>query len=289
MKNFIRHASFLSVAFVLSALFFTTSLFSSERSRKVENIEKISVHNISKKKDIIELIRTVVFKPEQTDILLPALVQQGIASLEKEAPNEEVVSALKSEIQEDSFFENVVAPFVEEFSHEEIKTLLGFFRSDVMIKFESKMVNELYTPIFNEIRESVTKILEAYPSIANDEPSSKEESSSEDEVISITEENFLKEVRESELPVVLDAYATWCGPCKRMEPILLELCQEMQGKIKFVKLNVDQQHLIANDLGIRSMPTFLFFKDGEIVGRHIGMIDKANFLEQIEKALGAIR
>jgi thioredoxin 1 len=104
-------------------------------------------------------------------------------------------------------------------------------------------------------------------------------------VVTVTKENYMQEVLESKLPVVLDAYAIWCGPCKTMAPIFSELSDEMAGKIKFAKFDVDQQKEMGKELSIRGMPTFLFFKNGEEVGRHTGMLDKKALSEKLRKAL----
>jgi thioredoxin 1 len=98
-------------------------------------------------------------------------------------------------------------------------------------------------------------------------------------VIEITKDNFKKEVLESKAPVILDAYATWCPPCKAVAPIFDTLSREMSGKVKFVKFNVDSDASLARELDITSMPTFLMFKEGKMVGRETGVpsLDKNAF------------
>lgn len=83
---------------------------------------------------------------------------------------------------------------------------------------------------------------------------------------------------ESDLPVVVDAYATWCGPCKMVAPIFAELNESIQGKIKFVKFNVETDQELSEELNIEAMPTFIFFKYGKVVERHVGAMDKEGFL-----------
>ena len=90
-------------------------------------------------------------------------------------------------------------------------------------------------------------------------------------VIEITKANYKKEVLESKTPVILDAYATWCPPCKAVAPIFDELSNELSGKVKFVKFNVDSDQSLAKELDISAMPTFLIFKDGKIVNRQMGV------------------
>jgi thioredoxin 1 len=95
-------------------------------------------------------------------------------------------------------------------------------------------------------------------------------------VLTVTEDNFQSEVLESEIPVVVDVYADWCGHCKKVAPIFFSLSEEKEGEIKFVKLNVDVAPSLADQLEVEAYPTFIFYKDGKIVGRS-GAMDKNGF------------
>lgn len=90
----------------------------------------------------------------------------------------------------------------------------------------------------------------------------------------VNEDTFETEVLKSEKPVLVDFWATWCGPCKMMSPILTNVAQELHEKIKVVKINVDENDTLSNTYGIRSIPSLLLFKEGEIVGSLIGLSDK---------------
>lgn len=104
--------------------------------------------------------------------------------------------------------------------------------------------------------------------------------------VTITKDNFQKEVAQSSLPVVLDVYATWCGPCLQMAPIFEELEKEHSSKYKFVKLNVDEAREIAISYGVTSIPTFIFIKNNEVLGKETGYMSKENLLEKITEFLG---
>ncbi len=99
----------------------------------------------------------------------------------------------------------------------------------------------------------------------------------------ITSENFEKEVLDSEIPVLLDFYATWCGPCKMMSPIVEEIEKEMQGKAKIYKIDIDEERELAIKYEIMSIPTFVILKNGEVSETAVGMRDKEELIKLIEK------
>ena len=98
----------------------------------------------------------------------------------------------------------------------------------------------------------------------------------------VTDDNFEAEVLQSDLPVVVDFWAEWCGPCKMIAPTLEEVAKEYQGKVKIVKVNVDQNPTIASKYGIRGIPSLLLFKDGSIEGTKHGAISKQALVAFLE-------
>ncbi len=99
--------------------------------------------------------------------------------------------------------------------------------------------------------------------------------------IVFTDQNFAEAVLKSELPVLVDFYADWCGPCKMMNPIVEELEKELAGKIEIEKINVDEKQEEASRYGVMSIPTCIALKDGKEVGRKIGVISKEDLLKLI--------
>ncbi|MBP5417172.1 MAG: thioredoxin [Clostridiales bacterium] len=99
--------------------------------------------------------------------------------------------------------------------------------------------------------------------------------------IVLTTENFEQEVLKSSLPVVVDFWATWCGPCQMLAPVLEEVAEELDGKVKVGKVNVDDQAVLAMEYKISSIPTLLLFENGEIKNKGLGFIPKDKLLEFI--------
>ncbi|MBQ6496442.1 MAG: thioredoxin [Firmicutes bacterium] len=96
--------------------------------------------------------------------------------------------------------------------------------------------------------------------------------------VTITKENFQKEVLESDIPVLVDFWATWCGPCRMLAPTLEEIAEENEGKLKVGKVNVDEQQELAIQFGIMSIPTLIVFKDGKAVNKTMGLQPKESIM-----------
>ncbi len=103
--------------------------------------------------------------------------------------------------------------------------------------------------------------------------------------IVITEQNFEQEVLQSTLPVMIDFWAVWCGPCKVLSPIVDELAKDYEGKIKVGKINVDENGQLAMRYNVMSIPTLKFFKNGKVVGEMIGAAPKQIVETELKKHL----
>lgn len=104
-------------------------------------------------------------------------------------------------------------------------------------------------------------------------------------MLNITKSNFEKEVIFSEIPVVLDFWAMWCGPCKMLSPVLDELAAEYSDRARFCKVNVDDEPELAARFGIASIPTLIFFKNGEILKKTVGYREKDELEETLKELL----
>ncbi len=104
-------------------------------------------------------------------------------------------------------------------------------------------------------------------------------------LIHVTDRNFSSEVLQSDLPVLVDFWATWCGPCHAISPIVEELAKEFTGKVKVAKLNVDENPITPSQYGIRGIPTLILFKGGKILDQIVGSVPKSRLKAMVEKAL----
>lgn len=102
--------------------------------------------------------------------------------------------------------------------------------------------------------------------------------------VQVTNENF-ESLRKGELPLVVDFWATWCGPCRMIAPIVEELATEYNGKITVGKCDVEEAEDVAAQYGIRNIPTLLFFKNGEVVDKLVGAVAKAKIEEKMQALL----
>jgi thioredoxin 1 len=101
----------------------------------------------------------------------------------------------------------------------------------------------------------------------------------------VTDASFKEDVLDSGLPVLVDFWAPWCGPCRMVAPVVDEIAQQYEGKVKVVKLNTDENPQVASQYGIRSIPTLMIFKGGQRVDMVVGAVPKTTLANTLEKYL----
>jgi thioredoxin 1 len=106
-----------------------------------------------------------------------------------------------------------------------------------------------------------------------------------DKITHTTDASFQKDVLESDTPVLLDFWAEWCGPCKAIAPALDQIAAEQEGKLKVVKINIDENPQAPRQYGVRGIPTLMVFKDGKVAGTHIGLAGKGQLDQFVAKSV----
>jgi thioredoxin 1 len=104
-----------------------------------------------------------------------------------------------------------------------------------------------------------------------------------DNVLAVTDDTFDAEVLKSDLPALVDFWASWCGPCRAIGPVVEELAEEYSGKVKVAKLNVDESPKTPGQYGIRAIPTLIMFKNGEVVDQITGAVSKSHIETALQK------
>lgn len=104
-----------------------------------------------------------------------------------------------------------------------------------------------------------------------------------DNVLAVTDDTFDAEVLKSDLPTLVDFWASWCGPCRAIGPVVEELAEEYSGKVKVAKLNVDESPKTPGQYGIRAIPTLIMFKNGEVVDQITGAVSKSHIESALQK------
>ncbi len=224
----------------------------------------------TKTQDIMELVRLSALHPDQLDLMLTQSIQMAASLAKSDIDLEKIIVETKEKLFSDAFLKKVAQPFDKIFTHDEIKLLLNYYKSDAVKKLY-KTATETYSPIHVALQEIIADTVKPY--------------SATDKVTSLTQQNYQKELKDFKGNAVLDIYSVFCAPCQSMAPIFSKASNELGENVKFLKLDMSKEPDIAKDFEIHSVPTLLFIKEGKIVDRHIGLIDKSGLTSKIKEHL----
>lgn len=251
-------------------------------------METCAIQNHSRSPYALEIAEQMVGQAT-TEPLVVALLAQTPGVEESLATREQLQARVFTYLKTEENLLKIADAFAKVYSPDELEELVEINRHPAVLRHQ-ELQRKLAPPHGIEIGQTlVGAIMESCQKAVAESPADEQKVTAakklveNSQVIILDAENFAEEVEECDIPVLVDAYATWCGPCKMMEPHLHQLSQEMAGVVKFGKFDVDAQQKLMERFQIRAMPTLLLFRGGELVERHQGAMDK----ERLEQWLAA--
>lgn len=230
----------------------------------------------SKNEDLAFILEKM-YLHANSEPLLSMLAIEAIG--EKQIDSADLVAQFKESFHTEKVFAKLAEPYNALFTAEEIQELREIHENPTYIKYTQQM--QTFQENFQTIKDTFKELAE------NSVVAKKQVVIAEFEVVDITSDNFDDFVSQSQLPVVLDVNAKWCNPCRMMNPIVDEMSKQFKGKVAFAKVDFDSNKDLANQLGVSSLPTILFFHPGETTPamKNVGYMDKDTFKAKIAQFL----
>lgn len=227
-------------------------------------------------KDVDGIVRGM-FTDDHLDLVLPMIAAQAMDSGGKTIDADLLVIKAKEAMRGHDFSKQFYPFFEKSFTPKEVKKLRHIYEEEAFIKMQQHSVefSQLFMLALNQLMQDIIDE-HGQPAIIN-KPADEDS-----RVMSITTESFKNEVELYKGMVVVDVYADWCGPCKKMKPIFDELSNEYTH-IKFVKINNDESKELLKQYNVTALPTFLFIKNGTMVGRHTGYLNADGMKAKIKE------
>lgn len=235
-------------------------------SQIFSQVSFLSAEETDKKKEIIETILQINNYSDHAEKMIKGMG----SSLTKE---EFMKKFLDRYFQKD-FQDKLLKAFDEKFNPDELEEVYSFVTSDLYKKY-SQQFNQLALGISPEIVNLALSILQVPPAVADAQKT-------QDDYILMADESNFQSILDQHDFVVVDIYASWCGPCRALAPVFQELSQELYGKYTFVKINADKSPALVQQLQARGLPTLLFYKKGQEVNRKVGFTNKEQIVYLIE-------
>lgn len=226
----------------------------------------------------LKVIFEKTYLQSQCEPLLNMMAMEAIADSQKKIEAEELIEKFRKEFGSEKILAKFSKPYEAVFSDEEVRELRKIHESPVWQKYFAEGM-----PIFQAQMENMK---EMFKELAASFIAEEKEVVANGEILEVTEENF-NAITESKKPVIVDINASWCNPCKMMEPILEELSEKYKGKIEFAKIDFDSQADLVKQYEVTSLPTILFMKPGQKKPaiKSVGFMSKKDFEAKIDQFL----
>ncbi len=261
--------------YIIGSILCAGCLFSS-----VTAAEEVSVRSAEVEQDLNVIIQKTFFPTDEArNAMVQSFGMQALETSDKTMDVDEFINRLGDAFESQEFLSKFYSYFESFLSTEEIHHLRSILEEEVYGKYQGNLMG-VFQIFFGEVNTLAVDILEKHGKVK-----AAESEESKGQVIEVTQDTFTQEVEQATVPVVIDVYANWCGPCRAMKPIFVELSEE-NSSVKFVKINADNAKELISQLKVTGLPTFIFFKDGKEVGRHVGSIQKDDLQKEITKIFG---
>lgn len=226
----------------------------------------------------LKVILEKTYLQPQCEPLLNMMAMEAIADSQKKIDSEELIEKFRKDFGTEKILGKFSKPYEAIFSDEELKELRKIHESSVWQKYFAEGA-----PIFQA---QMQNMKDTFKELAASFSAEKKEVGANGEILEVTEENF-NEITDSKLPVIVDVNASWCNPCKMMEPVMEELSEKYKGKIEFAKIDFDSQSELVKQYDVTSLPTILFIKPGQKKPaiKSVGFMNKKDFEAKIAEFL----
>jgi thioredoxin 1 len=238
----------------------------------------------------LKVILEKTFLSAQSEPLLNMMAAEAANESEKKIDSQELVSKFRNAFHEEKNLAKFCEPYQTIFSDSEVQELRKIHENPTWEKY-SQQGMQIFQANFQSLKESFKELALATTTEAEAEEvadnAELEEIAANGNIIDVTKDNFNQTVAGSSLPMIIDVNATWCNPCRMMEPIIDELSGEYSGQIQFAKVDYDSQPELVKKFGVSSLPTILFVKAGQKTAsmKHVGFMSKEDFEAKIKQFL----
>lgn len=234
----------------------------------------------------LKVILEKTFLSSQSEPLLNMMAAEAANESEKKINSQELVSKFRTAFQDEKTLAKFCEPYKTIFSDAEVQELRKIHENPIWEKY-SQQGMQIFQANFQSLKEAFKELALATPAEAEEVADNAELEEIAANIIDVTKDNFNQTVAGSSLPMIIDVNATWCNPCRMMEPIIDELSDEYSGQIQFAKVDYDSQPELVKKFGVSSLPTILFVKAGQKTAsmKHVGFMSKEDFEAKIKQFL----